>query len=69
MLVGDVCYDMFGMLVDVGDCCWYVYVGCWLLVVWLCWLLFVLFMCLFVLMVMFMGSLGDVCGVHCDMDG
>ena len=42
MLVGDVCYDMFGIMYDVGDCCWYVCDGCMLGGCWLLLLLFVL---------------------------
>ena len=42
MLVGDVCYDMFGMLDGYGDCCVGMYCRCWLGGCWLFVLLFVL---------------------------
>ena len=35
MLVGDVCYDMFGMLDGYGDCCVGMYCRCWLCGCWL----------------------------------
>ena len=35
MLVGDVCYDMFGIMYHVGDCCMYVCDGCMLGGCWL----------------------------------
>ena len=67
MLVGDVCYDMFGMLYD----CWLD--GCWLYCMcWLggCWLFMSLIVCLWVfglLLVMYMRSIGDVCGCYCSI--
>ena len=69
MLVGDVCYDMFGMLDGYGDCCVGMYCMCWL---GGCWLLLSLIVRLWVfglLLVMYMRSIGDVCGVGCGIDG
>ena len=56
---------MVGMLCGCGDCCVDVYCRCWLCGCWL-FVLIVWVLCVIgLLLVMFVRSIGDVCGVRC----
>ena len=69
MLVWVVGVGMVGMLCGCGDCCVDVYCRCWLCGCWL-FVLIVWVLCVIgLLLVMFVRSIGDVCGVRCGIDG